>query len=70
MVHGCIHMPGLTPDARQLFERAGAALRSVEPAVFKAKRTFSTSTVWPAPRVLVKITLGARPRQFIAFRAL
>ncbi|MBJ7313649.1 alpha/beta hydrolase [Rugamonas sp. CCM 8940] len=28
MVHACIHMLGVTPKARQLFDRAGAALRT------------------------------------------
>ena len=34
MVHACIHMLGVTPNARQLFDQAGAALRAslVEPA--------------------------------------
>jgi acetyl esterase len=28
LVHACIHMLGVTPNARQLFDQAGAALRA------------------------------------------
>ena len=39
MVHACIHMLGLTPAARHLFELAGGALRALSPSRKRPRRT-------------------------------
>ena len=39
MVHACIHMLGLTPAARHLFELAGGAARRLSPSRKRPRRT-------------------------------